>query len=300
MVRNFFTKVLVAALLVAVPAPSFAAVFVGVSVRVGPPAIPYYAQPPVPAPGLLWVPGYWAWSGVAYYWVPGTWVPAPRPGYLWTPGYWAFNAGYYGWHPGYWGPHVGFYGGINYGYGYFGAGFVGGGWFGGVFRYNGAYTNVNRTIVNNNVYVNKTVVNNFNSTATHVSYNGGTSGVQATPTAAERAAASDPGRISATPAQAQHQQTAAENRNSYATVNGGHPDTAAVAHPLSDTNKPSNFEQKTDSNVRPNSTHSENGSAPHTPTGEEATHQSGASTGAAPGAAHGGGRHGHGGSHKGG
>ena len=35
------------------------------------------------------------------------------------------------WHLGYWGPHVGFYGGVNYGYGYVGVGFVGGRWEGG-------------------------------------------------------------------------------------------------------------------------------------------------------------------------
>ena len=52
----------------------------------------------------------------------------PRAGVLWTPGYWGFAGGVYAWHAGYWGPHVGFYGGINYGFGYGGVGFVGGEW----------------------------------------------------------------------------------------------------------------------------------------------------------------------------
>src|SRR5260370_227375 len=112
---------------------SSAQVAVGVSVRVGPPALPVYAQPICPGPGYLWTPGYWAWSDDdGYYWVPGTWVVAPV-GLLWTPGYWAFSDGFYGWHAGYWGPHVGFYGGINYGFGYGGGGLSRGGMGGGAF-----------------------------------------------------------------------------------------------------------------------------------------------------------------------
>jgi WXXGXW repeat (2 copies) len=34
----------------------------GVSVNEAPPPLPVYDQPPIPAPGYLWVPGYWAWS----------------------------------------------------------------------------------------------------------------------------------------------------------------------------------------------------------------------------------------------
>src|SRR5580700_4557828 len=82
--------------------PSSAEIGVGISVRIGPPALPVYAQP-----------------------------ICPGPGYLWTPGYWGFGGGFYAWHPGYWGPHVGFYGGINYSFGYGGVGFFGGEWRGG-------------------------------------------------------------------------------------------------------------------------------------------------------------------------
>ena len=39
-------------------------------------------------------------------------------------------------HEGYWGPHVGFYGGIDYGFGYTGAGYAGGYWNNGAFYYN--------------------------------------------------------------------------------------------------------------------------------------------------------------------
>ena len=75
----------------------------------------------MPYDGYHWIPGYWAWGGVGYYWVPGTWVMPPRVGVFWTPGYWGFVAGgRYEFHAGYWGERVGFYGGINYGGGYFG------------------------------------------------------------------------------------------------------------------------------------------------------------------------------------
>src|ERR1700756_1393350 len=90
---------------------------VGITAEEAPPPLPVYDQPPPPAPNHIWTPGYWAWNNVEYYWVPGTWVEPPQPGLLWTPGYWAFRNGFYVFNHGYWGQHVGFYGGVNYGYG---------------------------------------------------------------------------------------------------------------------------------------------------------------------------------------
>ncbi len=115
-----------------------AQVFVSFGINIGPPALPVYVQPPCPGPDLIWQPGYWAWSPGGYYWVPGAWVAAPEPGLLWTPGWWGWRDDAYYWHPGYWGPRVGFYGGINYGFGYFGVGYVGGYWDHDRFRYNRA------------------------------------------------------------------------------------------------------------------------------------------------------------------
>ena len=127
-----------ALLLSLLPALSMAQVGVSVSVNLAPPELPVYEQPPIPGDGYLWAPGYWYWSDDAqdYYWVPGTWVEAPEPGLLWTPGYWGSDGGAFLWHPGWWGPHVGFYGGVNYGYGYGGNGYEGGYWQQNHFYYN--------------------------------------------------------------------------------------------------------------------------------------------------------------------
>ena len=99
----------------------FAQVSVGISVSFAPPELPVYEQPTCPAEGYIWTPGYWAWDedGDDYYWVPGTWVLAPQVGFLWTPGWWGWGGSAFIFHEGFWGPVVGFYGGINYGYGYF-------------------------------------------------------------------------------------------------------------------------------------------------------------------------------------
>jgi hypothetical protein len=205
---------------------SSAQIAVGISVRLGPPALPVYAQPICPGPGYLWTPGYWGWNDDAgYYWVPGTWVVAPI-GMLWTPGYWGWGGGFYAWHPGYWGPHVGFYGGINYGYGYGGVGFFGGEWRGGAFFYNTAVVRVD-TVHVTNVYVNRTVVVNNES---HVAFNGGEGGVTARATAEEEAAAREPHQAPLA-AQSEHEHAASQNHALFASENHGAPAVAATAHP---------------------------------------------------------------------
>ncbi|MFZ3368805.1 MAG: hypothetical protein WA239_16955 [Candidatus Sulfotelmatobacter sp.] len=199
---------------------------IGISVRIGPPALPVYDQPICPGPGYLWTPGYWAWSDDdGYYWVPGTWVVAPV-GMLWTPGYWGWNDGVYAWNAGYWGPHIGFYGGINYGFGYGGVGFGGGEWRGGAFFYNTAVMHVD-TVHITNVYVDRTVIVNNNS---HVAFNGGEGGVAARPTPQEEAFAREP-HTPPVAAQVQHEHAASQNRALFASENHGRPAVAATAKP---------------------------------------------------------------------
>ena len=136
-----FRKVLLAAALLAVPAMAHAGAFV--SVAVAPPAIPIYTQPLCPGDGYIWTPGYWAYGDDGYFWVDGAWVLAPYEGALWTPGYWGWGVGFCAWHPGYWGRSIGYYGGINYGFGYFGSGFYGGYWNGGRYFNNGSINRIN-------------------------------------------------------------------------------------------------------------------------------------------------------------
>ena len=202
------------------PAPSSAQV--AVSVRIGPPALPVYAQPPCPEDGYIWTPGYWAYGDAGYYWVPGVWVAPPQAGLLWTPGYWGFETGFYRWHPGYWGPHVGFYGGINYGFGYTGVGFVGGRWIGGHFAYNTAVVQVNRSVVRN-VYVDRTVIRHEDN---RVSFNG-RGGVMARPTAREESFEHER-HFEATNNQFSHERAAREDRNQSASFNHGRPNTVGM------------------------------------------------------------------------
>jgi hypothetical protein len=211
-------------LLLAIPSASFAQIAVGVSIHIGPPALPVYTQPPCPTDGYIWTPGYWSYGPDGYFWVPGVWVAPPRVGVLWTPGYWGFAGGIYGWHAGYWGPHVGFYGGINYGFGYGGVGFVGGHWGGGGFVYNTAVVNVNTTIVHN-TYVDRTVINNT-TVVNRTAFNGD-GGVAARPTSTEMSYDHEQ-HIQPTSNQLTHEQTARADRTQLASVNGGRPSTAAM------------------------------------------------------------------------
>ena len=218
--RNSARGLVIALLLAILPVASQAGVFV--SVTIAPPVLPVYEQPPIPGPGFIWTPGYWAWDG-SYYWVPGTWVLAPV-GLLWTPGYWGWAGGVYVWNAGYWGPHVGFYGGVDYGFGYGGVGFAGGEWRGRELYYNRSVTNVS-TVNITNVY-NRTVVNS--GSVSRVSYNGGAGGITARPNTAEINAEHER-HEGAIRAQSEHQTMAAHDNAMRASFNGGHPAIAATA-----------------------------------------------------------------------
>jgi hypothetical protein len=196
------------------------------SATIAPPEFPEYEQPPPPEENLIWTPGYWGWNQDIsdYYWVPGTWVAAPIVGYLWTPGYWwVVRRGVYAWRVGYWGPHVGFYGGINYGHGYFGRGYVGGSWRDGRMLYNSAVTHMGK-FQSSNAY-NQPVANNA-SAGPRVSYAGG--GAQ--PNAAELAAAAEY-HIPPTAAQLQHFHAAHDNPAMRASSNNGQPPLGATPRP---------------------------------------------------------------------
>jgi hypothetical protein len=212
---------LLPALAVISPAPSYAQI---VSITIAPPVLPVYVQPAIPAPGYIWTPGYWAYGDEGYFWVPGTWVLPPAVGLLWTPGYWGWRDGIYAWNTGYWGPTIGFYGGVNYGFGYGGVGYEGGAWRGGVFAYNRTVNNFGSVNITN-VY-NKTVIVNNN----RVAFNGGTGGIAARPTPLEEAAMRQQ-HTPATALQTQHEHTASTTRENLASINHGAPTVAATAKP---------------------------------------------------------------------
>src|SRR5881394_1931928 len=177
---------------------------VDISVGFAPPPLPVYEQPPCPVEGHLWTPGYWGYGYDVgdYYWVPGAWVPPPTVGLLWTPSWWGWNNGAYVFNRGYWG----------------------GRWSGNTFQYNTAVTRVNTNVVHN-TYVNKSVTNNM--TANRASFNG-PNGVNAQPTAEQKAAAQNAKKMPPTSQQLARQQAAAKDRNLQASVNKGKPNPDAI------------------------------------------------------------------------
>ena len=210
----------------ALVSPTPAVAQVELTVMIAPPPLPVYEQPPIPGPGYLWVPGYWSYGPYGYYWVPGTWVEPPEVGVLWTPGYWAWSDGFFVWSAGYWAPQIGFYGGVNYGFGYPGHGYEGGYWRDNRFWYNRTVNNVTNVEITN-VY-SKTVVNE--TTVNRVSFVGGPGGLTAQPTADEQRVAHEH-RTPATPIQVQHRESAATRPELVASVNHGKPAIAATSRP---------------------------------------------------------------------
>jgi hypothetical protein len=209
-----------AALLTLPLASSFAQV--GISVNIAPPPLVVEEQPPAPVEGYIWTPGYWAYEN-DYYWVPGVWIAPPAVGLLWTPPWWGWNNGVYAFNAGYWGPTVGFYGGINYGFGYWGSGYWGGHWQGDHFYYNTAVTHVNNTVIHN-TYVDKNVVNK-QVNRTHTSFNG-PNGVKAKETAEQKAAAEK--KLPPTQEQLSHREEASKDQNLHASANHGKPNSEAI------------------------------------------------------------------------
>lgn len=225
-ISGYMLAMLLGCTALSAPAASFAQVSVGATITLAPPALPDYAQPPMPMLGYVWTPGWWQYGPDGYYWVPGTWVQPPAIGLLWTPGYWAWNNGRYDWNAPYWASQVGYYGGINYGYGYSGNGYSGGRWNGGQFQYNRTVNNFGNTRVAN--AYSQSVVNAtpFN----HVSFNGGNGGVSAQPNAQQLAVAHAP-HTAPLAVQMQHIQTAGANRAMLAVQNQGRPPIAATSRP---------------------------------------------------------------------
>jgi hypothetical protein len=195
-------------------------------IQTAPPPIPSYAQPAIPEDGYLWMPGFWARREDVrdYYWVPGTWVKPPREGFLWTPPYWSRVDGGFVFHAGYWAEAVGFYGGIDYGYGYTSDGYQGGRWDNGTFFYNRAANDLGSSDAAH-VYEQTIAATDQSARA---SFNGGSRGTKAQPTPEQEKLAHDR-HIDPTPEQQQHFEMAAKNRSLYSKLNRGEPGVAATS-----------------------------------------------------------------------
>jgi len=254
--KTKFAALMFAAATAAFPFASQAGV--DISVSIAPPALPIYAQPPIPGDGYIWTPGYWSWNAADndYYWVPGTWVAAPYSGALWTPGYWGWVGGSYRWNGGYWGDHIGYYGGVNYGYGYVGVGYQGGHWDHGVFNYNRSVNNVTN-IRNIHVYNSRVTVNN----TTRVSYSGGQGGVRMEPTKGEQVIREMP-HAGPTEPQANHETLSRTNPAQRASVNHGVPPIAATPEP-GKFNAPNVVAARAESQAKPQAKPQAHQSAPH-------------------------------------
>jgi WXXGXW repeat (2 copies) len=196
---------------------------VAITAKIAPPLLPVYAQPPIPGPGYLWIPGYWAWDGQEYYWTPGYWSMPPTVGFYWTPPYWGWLNGAYVFNAGYWGPTVGFYGGINYGFGYNGVGYQGGMWQGNTFVYNRTVNNFGSVNIANSY--SRPVAN----PGGHVAFNGGNGGTTARPTQAQIAARTH--GAPPTAAQMQHQEAASKEPALGFKANQGKPPITAMQRP---------------------------------------------------------------------
>ena len=126
--------------------------------------------------------------------------------------------------------HVGYYGGVNYGFGYMGIGFVGGVWAGGAFRYNTAVMHVGRGI--HNTYCRPTVVerNTIVNNGTWL-----TAAARAASIIRPPAGEADT-RTSSTwlPHRTRRgtESAARTNANNYFNHNGGHPANAAMDRPM--------------------------------------------------------------------
>jgi len=89
-IRNLLLSLSLAAGVFA--APAYAQI--SFNINLAPPA-PQYEIVPAIAPGYIWAPGYWGWSGERHVWVRGRTI-VQREGYSWSPDRWEQRErGYY-------------------------------------------------------------------------------------------------------------------------------------------------------------------------------------------------------------
>jgi hypothetical protein len=84
--------------------PARPAYYGGEVVAVAPPAPQVEVVGVGPAPGYIWIGGFWNWVGGRHVWVGGHWE-ASRPGYRWVPHQWHHEGQGWRLEPGRWERH---------------------------------------------------------------------------------------------------------------------------------------------------------------------------------------------------
>ena len=74
---------------------------IGVVVTGPPPEPIRETRPAPPSPSMVWVAGYWHWTGMQYTWIPGHWEDA-HGGVLWRGPSYGVHDGKYFYEPGGW------------------------------------------------------------------------------------------------------------------------------------------------------------------------------------------------------
>lgn len=71
---------------------------------VAPPPVRVEAPPPVPGPGMAWIPGHWVWRGEdrGYVWLHGRYAEPPRARAAWIAGRFVQRPGGWMWVEGHW------------------------------------------------------------------------------------------------------------------------------------------------------------------------------------------------------
>jgi len=75
--------------------------YVGGVVMVAPPAARVEVIGVAPAPGYVWLGGYWGWVGGRHVWMQGHWA-APHPGHRWVANQWVRQGDGWRLRRGYW------------------------------------------------------------------------------------------------------------------------------------------------------------------------------------------------------
>jgi hypothetical protein len=91
----------VPALVLSAAAVLLAGCAAGLWIPVGPPEARVEVHGEIPAPGFVWIGGYWQWHS-RWMWQPGHWEHPPRRGAQWISPHWEHGRRGWRFHKGHW------------------------------------------------------------------------------------------------------------------------------------------------------------------------------------------------------